>query len=288
MEMAKPGGSAQAEPSARPELLLSGVDSLYVSFYLDLSSGELDFDDLAYEKERIRHSRGNRHAEVGGERFALLPHGRRPYPYALTNKSFEVRLAEHMRPNCHVQFFSEALWKFGAKGVFGRIEQWFQSLGFRHQRPNTVSRADWAFDYHLPIIDFAWNDFVSIAEKDNSWRRHRKSQTFSFGVGSTLIRVYDKSAEIKQQSGRTWFHDLWGRKDRVWRVEFQVRRDKLDEAGIKTFEDIGAHQGDVLRELAKRHTTLKRPSGDTNLHAGRCIHCGRRCGLISINCRRRA
>jgi len=256
----------EGSPTERPKLLLSGLDSLYVSYFLDTSAGKLDWDDLAYRKERIRHSRNDVHTEIvcGTERFALLPYGRKPYSYVLTNKSFEIRLAEHMRPNCHVQIFSEALWKSGADFTLARIEEWFRSIKFVHTRPNVVSRADWAFDYHLPFIDFAWDDFVSVAEKENSWRKHRKAETFTFGVGDPVIRVYDKAAEINQESGKTWFHELWARKDKVWRIEFQARRKRLDLAGIDSTADIGCVQGDLLRELAQRHTTLRVPNGDSN------------------------
>jgi hypothetical protein len=258
--------SHEALPSGRPKLLLSGLDSLYVSYFLDTSAGKLDWDELAYRKERIRNSRTDAHTEIvlGTQRFALLPYGRKPYPYVLANKSFEIRLAEHMRPNCHVQIFSEALWKAGADFTLASIEEWFGSMRFLHTRPNVVSRADWAFDYHLPSLDFAWDDFVSAAAKDSSWRKHRKTETFVFGVGDPVIRVYDKAAEIKQESGKTWFYELWGRTDKVWRIEFQARRERLDLAGINNTSDIGCLQGDLLRELAQRHTTLRVPSGDSN------------------------
>ena len=233
-------------------------------------------------------SRADRHAEIvlGTERFALLPYGRNPYSYVLINKSFEVRLGEHMRPNCHVQFFSEALWKSGAECTLATIEEWFRSMGFNHFRPNVVSRADWAFDYHLPLIDFAWDDFVSAAAKESSWRKHRKTETFVFGVGDPVIRVYDKAAEIEQVSGKTWFHQLWGRKDEVWRIEFQARRDRLGLAGINSTADIGCFQGDLLRELARKHTTLRVPNGDSNRSRWPLILFGAGSWMILSNYRR--
>jgi hypothetical protein len=255
-----------AQSDARPRLLLSGLDSLYVSYFLEMSTGRLDWDELACQKERLRHSRTDHHAEaaLGSQRFALMPYGRKPYTYVLSNPSFEVRLSEHTRPSCHVQVYSEALWRHGVGAVLGQLEEWFRSMRFHHTRPNVVSRADWAFDYHIPCRDFAWDDFVSVAEIDNSWRKHRKTQTFHFGIGASVVRVYDKAAEIREQSGKSWFHDLWGRKDQVWRAEFQVRNERLSQAGIESTTDISAYQGDLLRQLAQRHTTLRVPNGDSN------------------------
>jgi len=89
-----------AMPS-RPQLLLSGLDSLYVSYYLELDHSRLDFDDLEYQRERVQEARLEEFAEIdlGSERFALMPYGKNPYRYVLGNEAFEVRLSEHMRPS---------------------------------------------------------------------------------------------------------------------------------------------------------------------------------------------
>ena len=56
-----------------PTLLLSGLDSLYVSCYLDVSGSNLDFDELAYLKERVQASRIDdfEEVELGSETLAL-------------------------------------------------------------------------------------------------------------------------------------------------------------------------------------------------------------------------
>ena len=206
--------------SAPNRLLLRGIDSLYVSFYLDTATSSIDWEDLAYRKERVR-TEGREFSELplGSESFALLPYGKKPYRYVLTNRAFEVRLGERMQPACHVQFFSEALWADGPDALETRLRDWCASLGLKHIQREVVSRADWAFDYHLPVIDFDARSFVSRATKDATHREHGKPQTFRMGQGEVVIRVYDKSTEIEQQSGKAWFFDLWGRKDQVWHMD---------------------------------------------------------------------
>lgn len=250
----------------RPELLLRGLDSLYMSFYLDTANSYLDWDQLSYLRERAQMERrgGIIDATVGSETFAVMPYGKKPYRYILINKAFEVRLAEHNQPNCHVRFSSEALWREGPENLLIRLRAWFASLAMLERRSEGVSRADWAFDFHLPEIDFTEDHFVSRAKKDAKHRENRLVQTFRFGLADIVIRIYDKCAEIEQQSGKTWFHQLWGRSDAVWRVEFQVRGERLKEGGIKSFDDLRAFEGDLLRELATKHTTLRRPNGDSN------------------------
>ena len=104
--------TASLATSSPPRFLPHGLDSLYVSFFLGLSGGPLDFGAVAGAKAAASASR-TRMAEVdlAGERFAVMPHGKKPYSYVLkaTGGAFEMRLAERMQPACHVQFAAEAL-----------------------------------------------------------------------------------------------------------------------------------------------------------------------------------
>lgn len=247
-------------------LLLQGIDSLYVSFYLDTTTCTLDWEELGYLKEKARRDHGNDFADIqlGTERFALLPYGKKPYTFILGNKAFEVRLAERMKPSCHVRFSSEALWTDGLDKLMNRLRSWFASVTLREIRPEAVARADWAFDFCVPVVDFTPDHFVSRAAKDATWRENKAMQTVQLGQGEVVVRIYDKVAEITQQSDKSWFFELWGTKANVWRVEFQVRRERLKMAGIRTLDDLCDLQADLLRELATSHTTLRRPSDDSN------------------------
>jgi hypothetical protein len=62
---------------------------------------------------------------------------------------------------------------------------------------------------------------------------------FSIGKGDIVARIYDKTLEISK-SGKDWLYDLWGigRDVRVWRVEFQLRREALKEFAIETLDDL--------------------------------------------------
>jgi hypothetical protein len=169
-----------------------------------------------------------------------------------------------MQPCCYVQFFSEGLWIGGPSSLMDRMDAWIVSMKFRPTRRPEISRVDFAFDFHLPEINITADHFVSRATKDGCWREHGVVQSFLFGRGEVVVRVYDKVAEIEQQSGKSWFFDLWGRDKDVWRVEFQVRSERLRDGGIRTFDDLVALSGDLLRELATNHTTLRRPTKDRN------------------------
>lgn len=253
-----------SQPS--PALLLHGLDSLYVSYYLDTVCCTIDWEELAYLKEKAGRERKQKFGDItlGSERFALKPFGSSPYTFILSNRHFDVRLGEHIHPSCHVQYRSESLWKEGVDQLTRRFQEWCRSMAFRPLKPEVVSRTDWAFDYHLPDIDFEPSHFVSRAAKKATWEEHNTVQTIQFGRGDVVLRVYDKVAEIEQQSDKAWFFELWGTRQGVWRIEFQVRNERLKQGGIRTLNDLMDHQADLLHLLATGHTTLRHPNGDGN------------------------
>jgi len=169
-----------------------------------------------------------------------------------------------MQPNFYVRFLSKGLWLKGVAQLENDLKDIFESLNLKPLRKEGVSRADWAFDYHLPKPDFRIENFVSKASKDSTWRNDGKVETLTFGKGDTVVRVYNKVAEIEQQSDKSWFHQLWGLKTEVWRIEVQVRRERLRLGGINTFRDLHDLSADLLRETLRGHTSLRTPSGDSN------------------------
>jgi hypothetical protein len=182
----------------------------------------------------------------------------------MSNTEYQIQFGELNNPSFFVKFLSTALWRDSALGLHARFLDWAESVGLVPVRAEGLSRVDWAFDYYLPGIDFDEDAFVSLSVKDAIHREERKAQTFSFGTGDVVLRVYDKVAEIAQASGKTWFFKLWGCAEHVWRIEWQVRKTLLRRFGVRTFVDLEERQGDVLRYLAGEHDSLRVPNGDGN------------------------
>lgn len=141
---------------------------------------------------------------------------------------------------------------------------WAESVGLVPYREERLSRVDFSFDFELAQPDFDENSFVSVTVKDAQYRRGGQLQSLRFGEGATVLRVYDKAAEIAEQSQKTWFHALWGGDVPVWRVEWQVRKEALKPFGLRTVADLAERQGDLLRYLATAHTSLRVPTADSN------------------------
>lgn len=244
--------------------LLIGIDSLYVSYFIDGLG--IDFEALRLQKELLQHNPGQEFAEIefGDIRFALMRHGHFPYTFVLRNPDFSISLSEKMQPRCHVQFTSELLWREGLTRAVAQFRALLGRVGTRDTRPEQVSRVDAAFDFQIGTPDFGWDNFVSRAKKDFGVRENRKFQTFQFGQEQVVCRVYDKVAEIEQQSGKAWFFDLWGVRDGVWRAEFQIRTEALKEYGITSIDHLRAHLPKAIQDLARKHTSLRVSTKDSN------------------------
>lgn len=265
----KQAHSGEPAPAATaPRLLLYGIDTLQCCYYLvpNGSSG-IDFEALGVIREQLRDARNQdpQPITLGSMEFLLAAHGSASgYPFVLNNPDYRVELGEFNNPSFHVTFRSEALWREPAASLNERFLAWAQSVGYVPAKPETLSRVDFCFDYDLPEVDFDENAFVSLASKDSQHRENGQIQTFTFGRDGVVLRVYDKIAEIEQQSHKTWFFELWGQEEGVWRIEWQVRKEMLRRFGIRTFGDLYDQSGDLLRYLASEHDVLKVPTKDRN------------------------
>ncbi|MEL6791038.1 MAG: hypothetical protein AAFO78_10765 [Pseudomonadota bacterium] len=246
--------------------LTSGIDTLYVCYPFDIAASNLDLDSLDYQKALLKDdpSRHVHPVALGGVNFGLLTNGAFPYRWVLANRQMTWKLARALQPSVQVEFSSEGLWHEGADALHDQVQAIARAEKMVAVAPDAVSRVDYAFDYHVPHRDFSIVNMVSRARKDSQYRAGETLQTLTFGRGDIVVRVYDKSAEIAEKSGKAWFHDIWGVKDHVWRIEFQLRREALKRFGIRTMADVLSGIGDALRDIASRHTTMRLPARDSN------------------------
>ena len=250
-------------------LLLNGIDTLQCAYYLVPIDKKysLDFDSLSKKREEIRETKTKNSipVDIGVTEFLLQPYGTSSgYPLVLKNRDFKIELGEFNWPNFFVTFTSESLWKETALGLHKKFLKWAESIGYSQIKDEKLSRVDFTFDYYLPEIDFDEDHFVSRSIKDSQHRENKRTQTFQFGKGDIVLRVYDKVSEIYQKSEKVWFFDLWEESESVWRIEWQVRKGILKRFGIKTFKNLEERYGDILRYLATEHDTLRIPNCDSN------------------------
>jgi hypothetical protein len=255
-------------PLPNYQFLVSGHDTIECAYYLMRENDcLLDFELLAVQKELLVRAKVRKPQafKLGCEEFLLAAHGTSSgYPFLIENDTFSIEFGEFNKPNFFVTFRSIALWHQGTFNLHQRFLAWAESVGMTPYKAETLSRVDFTFDYYLPTIDFDEDSFVTSAIKDIQYRKNGKVQTFIFGTGDTLLRVYNKCDEIEETSAKIWFYDIWGIDHDVWRIEWQIRKDRLRTVGIKSFEDLKERQGDLLRILVKDHTSLRIKADDSN------------------------
>lgn len=248
--------------------LISGIDTLECAYYLITGTEtRIDFDWLSFEKEKLRQSKDRtpKVITLGNTEFFLRPYGSSSgYPFIIENEHFIISFGEFNNPNFFVKFKSTALWHVGLQILHQDFLSWAASVGYTPLQEERLSRVDFSFDYQIAEIDFCEDNVVSLSKKDSRYRQDGKIQTISFGKGDVVLRIYDKIAEIEEASKKTWFFDIWGETENVWRIEWQVRKPVLKRFGIRTFQDLSERQGDILRYLATEHDTLRRPNADQN------------------------
>ena len=250
-------------------LLLSGLDTVEAAYNFRPSIGcLLDFGAIGAQREAMKANKRREPVALtlGGKEFLLAGHGTGSgYPFLMENGEQAIQFGEFNSPPFFVTYRSHALWHKGVEALHRELREWASALRLSHGQSESVSRVDFAFDFELPEIDFDEDSFVTFAAKDAQHRKDRRMQTMRFGEGDTVLRIYDKSAEIRDSSQKTWFHELWGGvTENVWRVEFQVRKEVLRRFGIRSFTDLFEGAGDVLRYLVTEHTTLRVRQDDSN------------------------
>lgn len=186
------------------------------------------------------------------------------YPFVIENRDFVIEFGEFNMPSFRVKLRSEALWRSGAAALHAWFIEWMRNVGLYAIQPETLSRVDFTFDYQIDAVDFDENSVVSLAVKDSKYRDNGQLNGLVYGKGDVVLRIYDKILEIEQESGKDWFIPLWGVDQGVWRIEWQTRQKLLRRFGIRTFDDLAAMKGDILRYLCETHDSLRTKMTDSN------------------------
>lgn len=215
-------------------VLRHGIDSLYVSF-----QGEIE-PHIALQLQKLKEFAQNTSEHVvaegkfylGDHLFTVLPRGRGRFAYVIEDNWFSIQISNAKSlPLAHVQIRSEYLTAVGAEEAIKTLSELIGWLGEVDGEP-TVSRidlfADFTTDFDLTVEPgFAW---IKRCKKRDIHEEADRITGISFGAGNELsARLYDKTLEITK-SKKDYLKPLWAAKGwqegrKVWRMEFQARRE---------------------------------------------------------------
>jgi hypothetical protein len=199
----------------------------------------------------------------------MMPNGSKGFEWLLISNDFALKIGKwatsKTRPNIMAEIRSEMLWRLGAEESCSFISNIISEMGFEINiiKP---SRVDLCVDVLFPRP--AWNkDLIDYAvtkafERVFYMQKAHQLKGISIGKGDMTARMYDKALEIKQQSNKVWMFDIWGipkiPKNKVMlRIEFQMRREILNEIKVNTLIDLFEKQPNIWVYCTKKWLTFK-------------------------------
>lgn len=232
---------ARREPLSAPcvsasTVLYWGVDSLVLNGFPEISYSLISkLRRLQVEAEKAHHGMP---MHLGNRVFKVRSKGLRHFDFFLQHPDMHIYLwnkGNEITPSVQIDFSSAYLLEIGPEVAGKEAARIFRSLDRNRSCSRmTVSRLDMCAD----LLDFEFNesDCTEFSCKAGKERREFDRGVFT-GVYKGMRkqamfgRIYNKSREIVESSGKTYMRDIWGLdKDdqgeypEVWRVEFQFNR----------------------------------------------------------------
>lgn len=111
---------------------------------------------------------------------------------------------------------------------------------------STVSRIDLFVDFVSSVDMESWdrNAWVTRANSINAYSVGGQFSGWTVGLGGVIAaRLYDKFLEVVTQSKKDYLFPLWQKagwdgEKRVWRLEFEFKKDAISQLGIKGFDAV--------------------------------------------------
>ncbi|MCB1937554.1 MAG: replication initiation factor [Nitrosomonas sp.] len=230
------------------KLLRFGVDSLYLSY-----PGEIfaEVDDELKELKQIAqspelHQQVKAQYPVDDHIFEVKDKGKGFFLYRLQDNAFHIHLSRSRTlPFAYIQLSSEYLTYRTPLAAENALRSVLEQLGTIHESAN-VSRIDLFVDFVSPEDMESWNRhaWVTRASAINAYSVEREFSGWTIGTGGVIsCRLYDKTLEINKQSKKFYLHELWKRtgwngEDKVWRLEFQLKREVLTQKGLSKLTEV--------------------------------------------------
>lgn len=237
----------------------TGLDFLKVSLWLDWSSRDF-LSDLHSRKRSVQETDDieSPFRVPGGLSFNLQRTGAGKYNYVLKSGDITLMFSNHKAdapfPNCRIEIGSVSCWEPGWEYIFYRLCSWLKIYGASIKQEKI---SEFHITADLLDVDFTetgFDDRFQWITRSNKWKVEGEfddSNYIAFGKGDMMLRVYDKTAEIKRNGAKSAiFHSIWRKQinrtpEHVTRIEYQMRRPVFKEFQINTVADLRRNQNSV-------------------------------------------
>ena len=202
------------------------------------------------------------------------------FPFTIEDNAFQIRLSAHHAkslPMAYVKVSSGYLSHQTPANAEVHLRTLLQPLG-EVQVPK-VSRIDLFVDFASSVDMESWGRNAWVT-KTSSVSQYAQDQTFTgwlIGAGGVLMaRLYNKQIEI-QKSGKTYLEPLWKEAgwdgvQPVWRLEFQFKREILDQLGLEGLPSVLNHLNGLWSYATIEWLKLTIPSASDHTRSRWPVH----------------
>ena len=243
----------------------TGLDFLKVSLWLDWQSPDF-LSELRTRKTSVQQTSDEIETPfrpfhmVSGPSFNLQRTGAGKYNYVLKSGDITIMFSNHKFdapfPNCRIEIGSASCWEPGWEYLFNRLCAWLKIYG-------GIIKKEIISEFHITadLLDVEFNQtgfedrrrWITRANKWNLAGEFGDANYIAFGKGDMMLRVYDKTTELKRNGAKqAIFHGVWSKliddtPEHVTRVEYQLRRPVFKELGIDTVSTLRRKLNSVWR-----------------------------------------
>lgn len=228
-----------------------GVDSLYLSFQGELYPSEerrlKELKEVAQLPEA--HEQAFAQCSLGTHLFEVKDKGSGMFPYVLEDNAFRLALSRPGKrlPMAYVKLSSAYLLHADPEVIESYLRGLLDQLG-EVTESASVSRVDLYVDFVSSVDMESWarEAWVTRAASVNQYSVGNQFSGWAIGLGGVMAcRLYDKTLEI-ETSKKEYLRPLWRERgwedgERVWRLEFQFRREVLDQKGVQKLYSVLVH-----------------------------------------------
>ena len=238
------------------KVLRTGVDSLYLSYrgLLNPESEEMLLKLKMLAQSEDPEDKAKAVYELNDHHFEVKDKGKGRFPFVLVDNWYHLqvsRSSSQAMPMLYVQVASEILSRSGVRPSVINLTSVAMRLG-KLDGLATVSRVDLCVDFvtNQDLTNLPRNSWVTRANLVSTHYEKNEFTGYTFGMGGRLsCRLYNKTLEI-EKSGKDYFFPLWAEggwdgESTVWRLEYQFKREILNEIGIRSVQDLQDKKGSL-------------------------------------------
>ena len=235
----------------------SGIDSLYLSFKGTLKKEMLK--ELEMRKEYAQSEDENEQAlaviNIDAHLLEVKDRGMGLYVYVLGDNWYQIQISSGKGriPPVYVQLKSELLNCFGIYNAINQLRGLLKEL-IEGPAEELISRADLFVDFvtNADLGSIKRTQWVCRAKNTGDYWSGKEFTGLSIGKGGQIsARLYNKTLEIessfKDFFKPLWIRNGWDQKQTVWRLEFQLRREVLNQFSISKLVELTECSNDVWR-----------------------------------------